>query len=112
MASHEVICAVLAYLISEHSYGTPTGKQLAVNRAGVRSDQLGEAKEAFEELRDYAPFIDDCDERGIKIDNSKFGKLADYLYDRCEGWDQDRIHSRLKHYEGWSKHDWSPPKDE
>lgn len=79
---------------------------MAVNRAGVRSDQLGEAKEAFEELRD-APFIND-EERGLELDNSNFGLLADYLYVRCEGWDEDQIRSRLKHYEGWSEHGWSP----
>ena len=51
MASHEVICEVLAYLISEHGYGSPTDKDDAVNFSGVRSDQQGEAKEAYENKR-------------------------------------------------------------
>ncbi|GAB3690407.1 hypothetical protein GCM10028857_26750 [Salinarchaeum chitinilyticum] len=109
MASHEVICSVLAFLISEHSYGSPTGKEFAVNRAGVRSDQLGEAKEAFEELREEAPFVVDRGARGIELDSSSFGTLADYLYARCDGWTEDQIQLRLKHYEGWAEHRWSPP---
>jgi len=108
MASHEVLCALLSYLISKHKYGSPVEKQHAVPRCGVRSDQQGEAKDGFEELRDDAPFVEDCGERGIKLDNSKFGLLADYLYVRCN-WGADKIHSRLKHYEGWSRHGWSPP---
>lgn len=106
MASHDVICSVLSYLISEHGYGSPTQKQEAVNRAGVRSDQLGEAKEAFEELRD-APFITEH-ERGLELNNSRFGLLADYLYVECD-WDADDIHRRLKHYEGWERHTWTEP---
>lgn len=107
MASHDVLCEVLSYLISKHGYGSPIGKERAVNCSGVRSDQLGEAKEAFEELRKDAPFITDQGSRGIELDNSQFGLLADYLYARCD-WDEDRIHSRLKHYEGWSRHKWDP----
>jgi len=109
MASHEVLCAVLSYLISKHRYGSPVQKQQLVARCGVRSDQKGEAKEAFEELRSDAPFIRDRDDRGIELKNSEFGLLADYLYDRCE-WDEDKINSRLKHYEGWSNHEWASSK--
>ena len=108
MASHEVLCAVLSYLISKHGYGSPVSKQHTVGRSGVRSDQRGEAKEAFEELRSDAPFVQDCGDRGIELNNSEFDLLADYLYVCCE-WDEDKIHSRLKHYEGWSKHRWSSP---
>lgn len=107
MASHEVICSLLAFLVSRHGYGSPVGKDLAINRAGLRTDQLGAAKEAFEELRRDAPFVADCGDRGIKLDSSHFGKLADYLYLRC-GWDEEQIRSRLKHYEGWETHEWSP----
>jgi len=106
MASHNVICSVLSYLISQHGYGSPTLKQKAVNRAGVRSDQLGEAKEAYEELRE-APFINEG-ERGLELDNSQFGLLADYLYVECD-WGADEIHTRLKHYEGWGEHTWTEP---
>lgn len=109
-ASHEVICSVLAYLISQHRYGSPVGKDTAVNRAGIRTDQKGEAKEAFDELRD-APFISDQDTRGIELDSSEFGKLADYLFVECSSkWDEDNIRLRLKHYEGWSNHEWIPPR--
>ena len=107
MASHDVICEVLAYLISEHGYGSPTEKEEAVNLCGVRSDQQGEAKEAFEELRTDAPFVDDHGDRGIELDNSNFDYLADYLYARCS-WEENKIRSRLKHYEGWENHEWMP----
>ena len=110
MASHEVLCAVLSFLISKHGYGSPVSKQQTVNRCGVRSDQIGQAKEAFEELRSDAPFVNDRGDRGIELDNSKFGLLADYLYARCD-WDEDRINSRLKHYEGWSTHRWTSPEE-
>lgn len=108
MASHEVLCAVLSYLISKHRYGSPVVRVKVVNCCGVRSDQQGEAKKAFEELRSDAPFVKDCGKRGIELDNSEFGLLADYLYARCE-WDEEKIHGRLKHYEGWSRHEWSSP---
>lgn len=107
MASHEVICEVLSYLISQHGYASPTEKDEAVNLCGVRSDQQGEAKEAFEELRTDALFINDHGNRGIEIDNSHFNYLADYLYARCF-WDESDIRSRLKHYEGWNNHEWTP----
>ena len=109
-ASHEVICAVLSYLISEHKYGTPVDKQTIVNRSAIRSDQEGEAKDAYDELQNNSPFIEEDDNgNGIKIDNSEFGLLADYLYVRCDDkWDAESIHRRLKHYEGWNEHEWSP----
>jgi hypothetical protein len=107
MASHGVICEVISYLLSKHGYGSPVAKNEAVNLCGVRNDQIGEAKDAFEELRSGAPFIIDCGDRGIKIDNSEFGLLADYLYAECN-WSISDIESKLKHYEGWSNHEWHP----
>ncbi len=107
MASHEVICEVLSYLISNHRYGSPSDKETAVNLCGVRSDQQGEAKKAFEELRTDAPFTNDCGDRGIELDNSNFDYLADYLYVHCS-WEEKTIRSRLKHYEGWKNHEWTP----
>lgn len=39
------------------------------------------------------------------LDNSRFGALADFLYNRCERtvWE---IKARLHHYEGRDDHDW------
>lgn len=103
MASHEVICEVLGYLTA-HKWGTPRSKDEIVNRAGLRKDQLGEAKEAVDELRQSAPFIED-DEHGICIDTSAYPELAEYLYHQC-GWDPDKIDDRIKHYEGIYQHEW------
>lgn len=106
MVSEEVRCGLLSYLIANHGYGGPKGKDEVVNNSGLRSDQLGDAKTAFEELRDYR-FIVNGGKRGIMLNNSEFKALADYLYDSC-GWAADDIILRLKHYEGWSNHTWSP----
>lgn len=108
MASHEVLCAVLSFLISKHGWGSPRRKQEIVAKTSIdptKTDE-SEVKEAVEELRKEAPFIDDHGERGIAIDNSEFGLLAEYLFHEC-GWDPDVIRTRLKHYEGWERHDWT-----
>lgn len=106
MASHEVICEVLSYLTA-HKWGPPRSKDEIVNRCGVKSHQQGEAKEAVEELRKDAPFIEDCGNRGIALKTGEFYSLAEYLYHYC-GWDAEEIDDRLKHYEGIQDHDWYP----
>ncbi|WP_436933717.1 hypothetical protein [Halovenus marina] len=109
MSEPDIVCSILGYLISKHRYGSPVDKETTVNRAGIRVDQQGEAKDLFDELRD-ARFILDCGMRGIQLNNSKFNILADYLYHQCS-WDADKIEIRLKHYEGWERHDWVPSED-
>jgi hypothetical protein len=54
----------------------------------------------------YGPYITNRGNRGIELDNSEFGQLAEVLYDECE-WEPFEIKSRLKHYEGWRNHDWA-----
>lgn len=105
MVSDEVLCAVISHLISKHGYGSPVTKDNAVNRAGLRKDQLGEAKNGFEELRSYQ-FIANYGNRGIALDNTEFGALADFLFKSCN-WSEDDIKLRLKHYEGWAEHNWT-----
>lgn len=102
MATQEARCAVVQVLIADHRYGTPLSKGEVVNRAAVRDD--GEAKTAFEELKQQ-PFVLHNRQRGMMINSSRFGDLADYLYHRCN-WKPFVIESRLKHYEGWAEHDW------
>lgn len=102
MATQEARCAVVQVLIADHKYGTPLPKEEVVSRTAVEDD--GEAKTAFEELKQQ-PFVRYGRQRGMMIDSSRFGDLADYLYYEC-GWKPFVIESRLKHYEGWEKHDW------
>lgn len=89
-----------------HKWGTPRGKEEIVNRAGVQKHQLGEAKEAVDELRADAPFIE-THHHGICISTSNYPTLADYLYHEC-GWPPEKIDDRIKHYEGIEQHDWYP----
>ncbi len=97
------ICAILAVLISNHAYGTPMDKDSVVNRAAV-SDK-GKAKDAFEVVQ-IEPFVRHNPNRGMLLNSSRFGELADFLYYNCE-WEPFVIKSRLKHYEGWKNHDWA-----
>lgn len=96
------MCAVIAVLISEHKYGTPLPEDDIVSKAAVEHD--GDAKTAFDDLQ-QKPFVRYNPARGMILDNSYFGQLADFLYYRCD-WSKIQIESRLKHYEGWKNHDW------
>lgn len=42
----------------------------------------------------------------IELDTDSFGRLADALYHECE-WNAFQVKSRLKHYEGWERHEWA-----
>jgi hypothetical protein len=53
-----------------------------------------------------ASYVTNRGNRGIELDNSRFGELADVLYRDC-GWEPYQVRSRLKHYEGWDDHDWA-----
>jgi len=61
--------------------------------------------EQYRKLRSK-PYITNQGNRGIELDNSEFGHLADVLYHECD-WEPFEIKSRLKHYEGWETHDWA-----
>lgn len=102
MVTQEARCAIVQVLISDHKYGTPLPKDEIVSRAAVKDD--GEAKTAFEEIKQQ-PFILHNRQRGMMIESSRFGDLADYLFHKC-GWEPFMIESRLKHYEGWGEHEW------
>lgn len=108
MASHEVLCAVLSFLISKHAWGGPRSREEIVIKTAVNPERAdaSDIREAVGELRTDAPFIRDHGNRGISLDNSEFGYLADYLFYRCD-WDPLDIRTRLKHYEGWGQHDWA-----
>lgn len=103
MASEEARCAVVSVLVSDHKWGTPLKDEELIRRTAHEND--GEIKEAIDELKQKV-FILYSNARGMMIDSSHFGALADYLFNRC-CWRPFVIKSRLKHYEGWNEHSWS-----
>jgi len=96
-------CEVLAVLISHHSYGSPMDIDNIANKAAVEHDHI--ARDACEYLQ-RKHFINYYPNRGLELDNSNFGALADYLFYECD-WDPFSIKTRLKHYEGWKEHNWA-----
>lgn len=98
-------CALLAALLSKHGWGNPITKDRLLSFAAIGTDEYPAAREAFDTLR-TAPYIRNRGKRGIELDTGAFGALADVLYEDCE-WEPFQIRSRLKHYEGWERHDWA-----
>lgn len=92
-------------MIAKHRWGSPIAEEPLLAIAAVDPTDYATASVAFEELR-TKPYITNCGNRGIELDNSNFGRLAEVLYHEC-GWKAFEIKSRLKHYEGWSQHDWA-----
>ena len=105
MRKPSVKCALLAAMIAKHRWGTPINEDNLLAIAAIDSNDYPAASEVFDELRS-ATYITNRGARGIELDNSSFGDLADVLYHEC-GWEAFEIRSRLKHYEGWDQHDWA-----
>lgn len=91
-------------MVAKHGWGTPIDEDSLLGVAAIESHEYPEAREAFRELR-YEPYVRNRGKRGIELDSGAFGTLADVLYHDC-GWEPFQIRSRLKHYEGWERHDW------
>jgi len=98
-------CALLAAMVAKHRWGSPIDKDNLLAIAAIDTSDYAAAREVFEELRAES-YITNKGTRGIELNNSKFGDLADFLYHEC-GWEPWQIKSRLKHYEGWDSHDWA-----
>lgn len=98
-------CALLAAMLARHGWGTPMDEDSLLAIAAIDQHAYPVARDAFETLRGVT-YITNRGERGIELNNSEFGALADVLYHEC-GWDAFEIKSRLKHYEGWDRHDWA-----
>ena len=105
MRKPTVRCALLAAMIAKHRWGSPIDRDSLLAIAAIKPHEHSRAETVFEELR-TASYITNRGNRGIELDNSEFGTLADVLYHECE-WEPFQIKSRLKHYEGWGGHDWS-----
>lgn len=102
-ASH--LCALLRPLVSKHRYGAPIVKDELVRQASFEPHEEGAVREAYDDLCEH-PFIVDFGKRGIMLNSSCFGDLADFLYYECD-WPTWEITTKLKHYEGWDSHDWA-----
>jgi hypothetical protein len=105
MRKPSVKCALLAAMIAKHRWGTPIEEKSLLSIAALDPTDYPTASDIFDELR-VEPYITSRGNRGIELDNSEFGTLADVLYHEC-GWEPFQIRSRLKHYEGWDNHEWA-----
>ncbi len=98
MLKQSVTCALLAVVIAKHRWGTPIEEDAILSIAAVEPSDYPTASEVFEELCSTS-YITNRGKRGIELDTSTFGALADVLY-HDSGWEPFEIKSRLKHYEG------------
>lgn len=105
MRKPSVKCALLAAMVAKHRWGTPINEENLLSIAAIERNDYPTASEVFDALRSE-PYITARGNRGIELNNSAFGALADVLYSEC-GWEPFQIRSRLKHYEGWDQHDWA-----
>ena len=105
MRKPSVKCALLAAMVAEHRWGSPIVEENLLAIAAIETSEYPTASDCFDELRSE-PYITNRGNRGIQLDNSAFGTLADVLYHECE-WEPFQIKSRLKHYEGWDRHEWT-----
>ena len=105
MRKPTIKCALLAAMLAKHKWGTPIDETDLIAVAAIDRNEYPTASEVYAELRSE-PFITNRGTRGIALDNSAFGEIADILYHEC-GWKPFEIKLRLKHYEGWEDHEWA-----
>lgn len=98
-------CALIRPLVSKHRYGAPLPVDELVRMTAHEPHEAGAVRAAVSDLRRRS-FIVDRGARGVMVDSSKFGPLADFLYYECD-WPTWEIQAKLKHYEGWAEHDWA-----
>lgn len=105
MEKPSIRCALLAAMIARHKWGSPIGEEALLSIAAIGRHEYPAARDVFEELRS-APYIVNRGKQGIELDNSRFGQIAEILYHECN-WEPFQIQCRLKHYEGWDRHEWA-----
>lgn len=79
------MCAVLAAMIAKHRWGTPIDEEHLLAIAAIDKTDYATASDVFGELRSGS-YIATRGKRGIELDNSEFGSIADVLYHEC-GWE-------------------------
>lgn len=105
MRKPSVKCALLAAMMAEHRRGSPIVEENLLSISAIEPSDYSTASDVFDDFRS-ASYITNRGKRGIELDNSAFGDLAEVLYHEC-GWEPYEIRLRLKHYEGWDQHDWA-----
>jgi hypothetical protein len=105
MQKPSVKYSLLAAMIAKHRWGSPIGREYLLSVSPIEQNEYPNARDVFKELRS-ATYITNRGNRGIELDTSEFGALADVLYHECL-WEPFEIKSRLKHYEGWNSHEWA-----
>jgi len=105
MRKLSVKCALLAAMTAEHRWGSPIVEENLLAIAAIETSDYSTASDVSDELRSKQ-YITNQGNRGIELDDSEFGHLADVLYHECD-WEPFEIKSRLKHYGGWENHDWA-----
>lgn len=105
MQKPTVECALLAAMVSRHAWGSPISEEDLLSIAAVESHEYRRARRALERLRDE-PLVRRRGDGRVELDTGSFGDLADTLYYDC-GWAAFEVRLRLKHYEGWGRHDWA-----
>ena len=83
MRKPSVKCALLAAMVAEHRWGAPIVEENLLSIAAIETSDYPTASDIFDELRSE-PYITNRENRGIELDNSEFGQLADILYHECE----------------------------
>lgn len=105
MQKPSVKCALLAATVAKHRWGSPMDEETLLALSAIEKNEYPTARTIFDELR-AERYVKNVGKRGVELDNSAFGTLADVLYHEC-GWEPFQIRSRSKHYEGWERHDWA-----
>ena len=105
MEKPSIKCALLGTLVAKHGWGTPIETETLLSLSAVERHEYVEARETLAELQE-TPVLLGHGFRGVQLNNSAFGALANVLYYECN-WKPFEIKLRLKHYEGWETHDWA-----
>lgn len=94
------VCELLKVLLSKHRYGSPFPKEAVISMAAVPGHGIGDAKDTFDTIRKSAgfPFVENRGPDLVKLDNSNFPELVDYLHEAC-GWPSDKIDDYVRHYD-------------
>lgn len=95
----DLVCAMLRTLASRHQYGSPIRRDALVRLAGVPSHRRGDARDAFEALRNLG-FLHDGGRLGVQAVPARFGALIAFLHDTC-GVGEMELRTRFHHFEGW-----------
>lgn len=103
MDEREYLCRLAGKLAHRHGYGKPIHRDQLIRYARIPRDKEGEAKDAFERFRKMT-FIEDLGGGMVKVDNSRFGSMIEFLHNECD-WPKSDLEIRFHHFEGWDELD-------